>query len=248
MIVNRVGTRAVERDSSVVRSIHRPYLNRPLLTAVWLYVGLAVIRIAGALQEVLLVGALVVTPAALAAVPRQQWGKVGVRWPRSWRSLLLGVAVTVAAYAVAVGSVTLLVGTGEENWASGILGFFELGLAPGTAAGAALDIAALVLALGVAVPLAEEVFYRGILHTELQSRFGTWVAILATSAGWSLVHLGDYGLDPFNASVVATVLPSVLIMGIALGWTRVWTNSAIGSAVAQGVANLLLAAWVSQWG
>jgi len=95
MIVTRAGIRAVEHNHGVARSIHRPYLNRPLLTAIWLYVGLAVIRIAGAVQDVFLVGALAVTPAALAAVPRQQWRTVGVCRPRSWSSLLLGVAVTV---------------------------------------------------------------------------------------------------------------------------------------------------------
>lgn len=225
---------------------HVAYLTWPIRTVIVLYLGLAAVRIAGAYQSLVLIIALVVTPIALAAVPVRHWRGIGICRPRGRVALIAGIAVTVAAYALSVGTAVLVVGTGNDNWAAGLLGFFRLGIGAGQV-GTVVDIGAAVIGLGVVVPLLEEVFYRGLLHSALLPQVGRWGTVLLTASAWALVHLGDYGLHPFNALVIATVLPSVLIMGVALGWTRIWTGSALGSAIAQGVANLLLALWVSQW-
>jgi uncharacterized protein len=225
---------------------HVAYLSWPVRTVLALYLALAAVRIVGAYQSAVLIVALVITPVALVVVPVWQWPRIGICRPRGGLRLIGGVAATVAAYALSVGTAVLVVGTGNDNWAAGLLGFFQLGIGTGSV-GTAMDIAAAVLGLGVVVPVLEEVFYRGLLHSALLPHVGKWATVLLTAFAWALVHLGDYGLHPFNPLVIATVLPSVLIMGIALGWTRIWTGSALGSAIAQGVANLLLALWVSQW-
>jgi membrane protease YdiL (CAAX protease family) len=97
------------------------------------------------------------------------------------------------------------------------------------------------------VPLAEEVCYRGVLLHAVSQRYGTTTGVVVTSAGWALVHLGDYGLNPFDLAVILGVLPSVFVMGLALGWCRLRAGSVLASALAQGLANLLLAAWVLGW-
>lgn len=68
----------------------------------------------------------------------------------------------------------------------------------------AATVTVAVLSMGLLVPAAEEAFYRGVLHDALSRRLGDLLAVVLTSAGWSLVHLGEYGLDPLDGKVIAT--------------------------------------------
>lgn len=230
-----------------VSRLHHAYVWSPIKTVIWMFVLLAAVRLAGAFTYPLMVAALLGTPLVLLAAPRVTWADIGLRRIRSGTDLLGGVGLVIAAYAVTVGACVALFGTGPDNWASGIAEFFRLGVAAGSPTEPIIDTVALIAALGLAIPLAEEVCYRGVLFAALLPRWGRWPTVLATSAAWSVVHLGDYGLNPVDMSVLAGVLPSVFLMGIALGWCRLWTRSVVGSAVAQGCANLMLVLWVLQW-
>jgi hypothetical protein len=46
----------------------------------------------------------------------------------------------------------------------------------------------LVLA-GIAVPFAEELFFRGVLYAWLRGRWGVWVGVIVSSLIFGLVHL-----------------------------------------------------------
>ncbi|NBH08294.1 CPBP family intramembrane glutamic endopeptidase [Amycolatopsis sp. SID8362] len=98
----------------------------------------------------------------------------------------------------------------------------------------------MVVAMGLVIPALEEVCYRGALFSAVERITGSATAITLTSAGWALVHIGNYGLAPFNPAVLAGVVPSVLCMGLALGICRTITGSCVASFAAQGVANLVL--------
>ena len=214
--------------------------TRPVSTAAALYAGLAAVRLGGAVSDLLVVASVLLTPAVLLAVPRGSWADVGLRRPRSGPALAAGVLAVMAAYALVVLACVLAFGTGPDNWMSGVRTLFT-GLAPGRPV---LAVVTAVVCLGLLVPLAEEVCFRGVLHQAVARRWGSGAAVLLVSAAWALVHLGDYGLRPYNGQVVAGVLPSVYVMGLALGWCRVVTGSVVACVVAQGCANLLLLAWV----
>jgi membrane protease YdiL (CAAX protease family) len=225
----------------------RGYESRPLATAAVVFAALAVLRVAGAWSETLLVVAIALTGAVVLTAPRSLREDIGLRRITSWRGLVIGCAAVIASYALTVGACVLLLGTGPDNWASALLTVFD-GTVPESVPGSeVLVVVVAVLCLGLLVPLAEEVCYRGLLLHAVAQRYGAAAGVAVTSAGWALVHLGDYGLHPFNPVVAATVLPSVFVMGLALGWCRLASGSVLGSTAAQGTANLLLAGWVLLW-
>ncbi|MFD0568603.1 CPBP family intramembrane glutamic endopeptidase [Kitasatospora gansuensis] len=153
---------------------------------------------------------------------------------------MAGTALVVLAYADTMAVSRVAFGRGTDNWAALVPELFRQ-LAPGAPVVGAV---AMVLCMGVLVPLVEEVCYRGVLYSAVERAHGGVAAIAVSSGAWALVHLGDYGLQPFNARVICGVLPSVFVMGLALGVCRAWTGSALACAVAQGTANLLLLGWV----
>jgi CAAX protease family protein len=231
----------------LVGDLRRSYRARPLATAAVLFGLLAALRVTGAWSETLLVVAIALTGAVVVAAPASMREEVGLRRVTSWRGLLLGCLAVVASYAVTVGACVLVLGTGPDNWASALLTVFD-GTVPASLPGSEVLVAVVAVAcLGVLVPLVEEVCYRGVLLHAVAQRYGALAGVVVTSAAWALVHLGDYGLRPFSAVVVLTVLPSVFVMGLALGWCRLVSGSVLGSTLAQGLANLLLAGWVLLW-
>jgi uncharacterized protein len=101
----------------------------------------------------------------------------------------------------------------------------------------------MIVAMGVIIPLFEEVCYRGVLLTAVMGRHGPRWAVVLTSAGWALAHIGNYGLRPYNPLVIVGAVLSVFLMGLALGTCRLITASVLGSSIAQGSANMLMATW-----
>lgn len=241
--VRGVGIRA----GRVVQAGQDNYRDRPLAVCAVLFLVLAVVRIAGAFEPSLMVVSIALTPLVLIVVPRDAYRRIGLCAPGPPRRLAGWCAVVLVTYAVTVGAVTLAVGTGSANWAGGIITIFDSAVPEGTAGRGVLLVAYIVVVLGVLVPAAEEVCYRGVLLAPVADRFGPAVAVVATSLAWTVVHLGDYGLVPLNAEVITGMLPSVFLMGLALGWCRVATGSVVASTVAQGVGNVALAFWVLQW-
>jgi membrane protease YdiL (CAAX protease family) len=212
----------------------------PVAAAAAMFAALAMVRIGGAYSTVLMVASIGLTPAVLLAVPRARWAAVGLCRVAGRRRLLAGLAVTIAAYGVVVLTCSATFGPGERNWISGVRPVFD-SLAPEHPR---LAVALAVLSMGLLVPVAEEICYRGVLDEALTRRAGPVVAVASTAAGWAAVHLGDYGLHPVRPAVIAGVLPSVFLMGLALGWCRHTAGSVVASILAQGAANLLLTAYV----
>lgn len=227
--------------SAVVAWLRTRHELAPLASAVGLYVVLAVVRVTGAFQLPFMVLSMLLTPCVLLAVPRRRWPEVGLRPVSGWR-LAAGVSLVVVVYADVVVCNVAAFGSSAGNWTTGIQALFAQ-LAPG-----ALGTVLMIAAMGVLVPAVEEVCYRGVLFDATQRATGVAGAVVLTSAGWALVHLGNYGLVPFNPDVICGVLPSVFCMGLALGICRAVTGSCVGSFLAQGVANLLLVAWVTTGG
>ncbi|OHV52391.1 MULTISPECIES: CPBP family intramembrane glutamic endopeptidase [unclassified Frankia] len=215
------------------------YEARPVLVACVVFAILGTLRIAGAFDEWLKVFSIVLTPFALFVVPRRMWSDVGVQAISSPRQLARGIGVVTAGYLLTLVACLTLLGRGEDNWAALLPGLFRE-MFPGSPA---LAYISLFLCMGLLVPIAEEVFYRGVLLHAASRRMGLWRSVVTVSAGWALVHLGDYGLNPFNPLVLAGMIPSVFVMGLALGYCRMVTGSVVGTTIAQGVANVLFTIW-----
>lgn len=65
---------------------------------------------------------------------------------------------------------------------------------------------AMILLVGLAVPFAEELFFRGLLYRWMRVRWGFWVGLLFSSLVFGLLHV-----DP-------SLIGATFIMGLALGW------------------------------
>ncbi|MFH9071628.1 CPBP family intramembrane glutamic endopeptidase [Streptomyces alboflavus] len=214
----------------------------PVTSAAALFAVLAAVRVAGAFTFVVMVLSVALSAAVLLVLPRTDWAAAGVR-----RFPLMPAVLGTALVAVVYGQTFLATrdafGDGDDNWTTWMPKLFE-----GTVPGAPwADVVAMVLALGVLVPLVEEVCYRGVLYRAVEVRWGGYAAVVTTAAGWAAVHVGDYGLNPFNLKVLCGLLPSVFLMGLALGVLRAVTGSALACAAAQGVCNLLLLGAAAAW-
>ncbi|MEV4685468.1 CPBP family intramembrane glutamic endopeptidase [Streptomyces kurssanovii] len=225
---------APPRRSALTR-LRRHHAAFPLASAAVLFAALAVVRVAGAFSFTLMALSVALSAAVLLALPRERWAAAGLRRFAALPAVLCTVLVALV-YAETLFATRAAFGDGEDNWTVWVPRLFE-GLVPGTPW---LGTAAMLLCMGVLVPLVEEVCYRGVLYRAVEEQRGTWAAIVSTSLAWSVVHLGDYGLNPLNLKVICGVLPSVFLMGLALGICRAVTGSALASACAQGACNLLL--------
>ncbi|MGH2406286.1 MAG: lysostaphin resistance A-like protein [bacterium] len=173
---------------------------------------------------------------------RQNPLRLGVRLD-GWGALMaLGIAAAVATIPVSVASERLgilLYGLVEgpaqaaaraaaEHMADPLRPVFDQMSGPGQAAW-------LLLLLAVVVPIGEEVFFRGLVYGGLRARWGPAVAMLASAAFFSAVHV----------QVIHT-LP-IFALGVILTALYERTGSLLPPIVAHGVNNIVavIAVWRS---
>jgi membrane protease YdiL (CAAX protease family) len=96
--------------------------------------------------------------------------------------------------------------------------------------GTLATILSLGLAMVVAAPIAEEIFYRGFLYRGLATPLGAVGAIAVTSILFGLVHAPGFGWE----RVVGTGL-----IGALLGALRWRTDSTVVTIIVHGVTNLI---------
>ncbi|MGE5560827.1 MAG: lysostaphin resistance A-like protein [Chloroflexota bacterium] len=87
-----------------------------------------------------------------------------------------------------------------------------------------------MLLAGLAVPLGEEVFFRGFAYPALRNRLGVWPAIIVTGLAFALLHFDPFGLLALTAA------------GVALTFLYERTGSLWSVLIAHGVWNILVAA------
>jgi membrane protease YdiL (CAAX protease family) len=162
---------------------------------------------------VLAAGLFVVAPGALAGVrllPERGGG----------RAILLGLLLALPAW---LGATTLgLVLT----WLLELLGRQpEPGIVD--VAVARIDPTVLVLALVVVAPVAEELFFRGVVLNAWTREYGSRVGIIGSAALFAVIHANLESIDALIASVV-TVVP-IFGLGIALALIYRGTRSLAGA-------------------
>ncbi len=92
------------------------------------------------------------------------------------------------------------------------------------------------LAIVIAAPLAEELFFRGFLFEGIRyARLGATGAVVITSMLWAVIHL-QYG--PYEIS-------TVFILGLILGVARLATGSIYTSIAMHALVNLVATAEVA---
>jgi uncharacterized protein len=203
-----------------------------LLLLVLVGVGMAVLEMdpatAGGMSSPLLFGAgvgiygLVIVAVYWFAVRRTggSWSLVGVhsfegRW---WRALPFLFVVQMAAM--------IMINLAVATWFTG--GEFENPQVEAITGGVGLSMTDLVLLLflvaGVA-PVAEELFFRGMLYPVMRRRWGSVAAVVLNALLFALIHY------------FPILLPGLFTSGLIFAWVRERSGSIIPSIVLHSLQN-----------
>lgn len=152
----------------------------------------------------------------------------GVPATSTLRALGLATAAVAAWFAV------IQVGIGSlVEWASP--GFFDdvQSELADLASGTTMEVAALVVAAVVLAPLWEEVFFRGLLFTGMERRFGFWPAALVSSIAFGLVHFEGFSVGS------AYLIGQTAVLGFVLAWLLRRTGTLLAPILAHALNNLV---------
>jgi len=145
-------------------------------------------------------------------------GRPGLAWP-GWLAVAGGVG---AGLALKLGGDALA--ALEGALAHPIRGNNPVLLYPAAFA-RPLPFIALLLALVVVAPAAEELFFRGLVYGWLRSRLGPWPSSLVAGLVFAAAH-GNLSL-----------LPPLWLLGVGLCWLYEWSGSLWTSAAAHAALN-----------
>ncbi|WP_161798246.1 CPBP family intramembrane glutamic endopeptidase [Aneurinibacillus tyrosinisolvens] len=84
-----------------------------------------------------------------------------------------------------------------------------------------------ILLIGLFVPIAEEMMFRGVLQTALVKRFGAIAGVVGSGLIFALIHV-----DP-------VLFPSIFVMGVMLGWMRHYYRSIWASVLFHALNNTI---------
>ncbi len=88
--------------------------------------------------------------------------------------------------------------------------------------------AVILLSVGMVLPVAEEIFFRGIVHTAFQNKKGFKIGVVISSLVFALAHLD------------LTVLPILFILGVVLAYAYYKTESLLAPALMHMTNNTLV--------
>lgn len=137
-------------------------------------------------------GGLVVAPRALAGVRLVGQTSLG-------RSLLIGLGAAIPAWigATLLGALAVVVlnAIGLTEQAGPLDAFVERG-----------DPTVILVAFLLVAPVAEEIFFRGVVYNAWERERGPWVAVTGSAALFALIHSSLFALVPIFALGVALAL------------------------------------------
>ncbi len=152
--------------------------------------------------------------------PGSSWAQVGVRpfagWWVALAPLLTAVQLTGMAL-INVGIIQPLMGEAFENpQIEAITG--GLSLTPG-------DLVLLLILVAVIAPIAEELFFRGMLYPVLRRRWGVGVAVVVNALVFAVIH------------VIPILIPGLFFVGLILAWVRERSGSVLPTILMHMIQN-----------
>jgi hypothetical protein len=154
----------------------------------------------------------------LFAARQAGWKALGLVWP-PWWALALTLPLLVAelfGMAIINALVALLTGAFENPQIESLTG--------GQSTSPQMLLLLLVLVAGI-VPVAEELFFRGMLYPLLRQRWGASIAILSNAAIFAVLHF------------VPIIIPALFFVGLILALLREWSGSTVPCIVLHMMQN-----------
>ncbi len=163
------------------------------------------------------------------------------RSPASWTWFLIAPALAVLGTAACAALAWLSFDNLDANWfiQHALALKVSLSSAPADESVAGRFLIVTIPAM-IFSPLGEEFFYRGLMLSALELKWGQRTAMLVQASAFSLVHLAHYGLDPFQPALIAVWLPSMFAVALLLGWIVIKSGSVWCAVVAHSTFNLAL--------
>jgi membrane protease YdiL (CAAX protease family) len=165
------------------------------------------------------------------------WSAVGVR-ATTGRALLAAVLAFVIYIAIAEGIGRVIEIDPEGELARQLM----QQLIPANASVPFLVMA--VAFIGVIVPAAEELLFRGFLITWLRERSNAAIAVIVSAAIFAVVH-GYFMTSEFEFGLFATA--QIFVLGLLLGWLAAWSRS-LWPPILLHVVNNVVTIAVTIWG
>lgn len=153
-------------------------------------------------------------PLLVAATKGNGWVKdfrVAIRWIDVPIGLLIGVVTQIVVVPLVSAPVLWLSGQSTEDLARPARELADKAVGPG---GALLFI----LIVGIGAPIAEELFFRGLMLRAFEKKWGKWVALGASSIWFGATHF-----QPLQFAALSTV-------GAIFGFLAIWSRR-LGLAV-----------------
>lgn len=161
------------------------------------------------------------------------WVFAKSRYRATWGSL--GLTIQNAPAGLSLASLALL-GSLTANVVYGVIasalgaGALEVDQIPRDVLGRGMELALNLVVVGLWVPFAEELFFRGFMLPALAGQMGTrWAAVISSS----LFAVGH--LTPFSAGAVVPAL----VAGLLFSWLYFRTGSILPSILAHSAQNSL---------
>ena len=221
----------------------RSLSNQFISSAAWLFLLATLPRIAAAyIPELQYIVPIVYLFMAVAVCLHPERAALGFKKPQYSHTTALLVALLVGYYFLSSFVLWQMFGATLDNWNT------KFWLMMKDVGGVEINVWFFLTTSAVLIfYTVEEFYFRGILFSQLRKKNTAAITILIISALWAILHLGVYGMNPFNGNMILGMLPSVFGMGVFLGLLREVTGSAFMCAIAQAIGNIALLGWTASY-
>lgn len=182
---------------------------------------------------------LLYVPMTFIFVRKQYWQEIRVRRPANPAYILIGIVVVSAWF---LGTWVLLYWIFDFNPSN----WFVMAPKPSIAQFSitkhnAWQLFPFVALMAISIsPVAEELFFRGLLLTSFEHRFSAFSANLFQGFLFGFTHLTHFGLSPFDTALIITMIPTIAVAGVIYGWVIQKTCSVFSGTIVHAFGNLLI--------
>jgi membrane protease YdiL (CAAX protease family) len=222
------------------RTVHRNWE-----TALFLFALIAVVHFTAAFlgsPALTSIGMMLYALISLVFVRKQYWQEIRIRKPTHHVYILYGFILStlfalgsyLVAYFTNFNSLNYMVIMAKQQLSYGVITKYNAWQYFPTAA----------VGFATISPLAEELFFRGVLLKSFEGKFSVLLANILQAFLFGLIHLAYFWITLFDISLIITAVPLMTLGGVIYGWVAQRTNSVFSSIVVHAFCNFVLTLFV----
>lgn len=173
----------------------------------------------------------------LILVKKQYWQEIRLRKPTNHIYILKGIMLISVWFVGTWVLLYLIFGFSLSNW-------FVMTIKPTIEQFGIANVLQwyplLVLGAITVSPIAEELFFRGLLLKSFENKYSAMFANLVQAFLFGFIHLTHFGLNPFNPALIVTMIPTIMFAGLIYGWVVQKTGSVFSGTIIHAFDNFLI--------